>query len=145
MHDLQHYYLVNATAGSEGDVTLTADSAMPIPSAPPPQYGGPGDRWSPESLLVAAVADCFILTFRAVARGSKLTWGSLQCDVEGTLERIDGVTRFTAFKVDATLEIPEVADEAKALRLLEKAEANCLITNSLSGKAHLNAAVKVAQ
>jgi organic hydroperoxide reductase OsmC/OhrA len=55
-----------------------------------------GGQWSPETLLVAAAVDCFVLTFRAIAAASKLPWERLSCNGEGTLDRVDGVTRFTA-------------------------------------------------
>lgn len=110
-------------------------------SAAPVEFGGPGGRWSPESLLVAAVADCFILTFRAIARASKLSWNTLQCDVEGTLARSEGKTRFTEFTIRATLQAPSDVDEEKARRMLDKAEADCLITNSLSSTVHLHTVV----
>ena len=93
--------------------------------------------WSPETLLCAAVADCFILTFRAVARASKFEWTGLSCAVEGKLERADGPTRFTGFVTRATLHVPAGTDEAKAKLLLEKAEHSCLITNSLNGTREL--------
>jgi len=143
MHDLPHHYKVAATAGPEGDVNLASDELDPIPSAPPREFGGPGNRWSPETLLVAAVADCFILSFRAIARASKLSWVSLKCEVEGTLERSEGTTKFTAFVVNATLAVPKDTTEERANRILEKAEASCLITNSLSGATHLNTVVLV--
>ena len=143
MQDLPHHYRVAANAGPEGEVSLSSEKLETLPSAPPAEFGGPGDRWSPETLLVAAIADCFILSFRAIARASKLSWLSLSCDVEGTLERKDGKTRFTEFKVNATLNVPQDANEERAQQLLEKAEASCLITNSLSGTSHLNAVVVV--
>lgn len=141
MEKLPHHYTVSATGQPEGDVSITAADLATIPSAPPREFGGPGNRWSPESLLVAAVADCFILSFRAVASASKLSWASLECDVEGKLERIERTTQFTQFEVTAKLKIPQDTLEQKALRALEKAEAICLITNSLSGKTHLKAEV----
>jgi len=143
MQDLPHHYRVAANAGPEGDVNLASNDLDPIPSAPPAEFGGPGNRWSPETLLVAAVADCFILSFRAIARASKLSWVSLKCDVEGKLERMDGTTKFTVFTIDATLDVPNDTREERATRILEKAEASCLITNSMSGATHLNAVVVV--
>ncbi|MBZ2168265.1 OsmC family protein [Marinobacter sp. F4216] len=144
MQELPHHYRAAAVAQPEGDVNLSSDGVQDIPSAPPPEFGGPGDKWSPESLLVASVADCFILTFRAIARASKLDWTSLTCDVEGTLERVERVTRFTQFVVRASLTVPEGVDEAKARRMLEKAEHNCLITNSLSAEKRLEVSVAFA-
>ncbi|MBT7952648.1 MAG: OsmC family peroxiredoxin [Gammaproteobacteria bacterium] len=143
MQDLPHHYHVKADASSEGDVSLSADNLPTLLSAPPAEFGGPGDRWSPESLLVAAIADCFILTFRAIARGSKLSWLSLSCEVEGTLERVEKTTSFTEYKIKATLNVPADTDEQRAQRVLEKAEVGCLITNSLSGTTHLEAVVLV--
>ena len=144
MQDYPHYYKVAATAGPEGEVNLTGNKLQAIPSAPPAEFGGPGDKWSPETLLTAAVADCFILTFRAIARASKVTWTSLECQVEGTLERKDGVTRFTEFLVNATLTVPEDTREERAQRLLEKAEESCLVTNSLTSTRRLNAVLRRA-
>lgn len=141
MQDLPHHYRVAASARPEGDVNITSDKLAPIPSAAPAEFGGPGDRWSPETLLVAAVADCFILSFRAIARASKFSWVSLECWCEGTLERRDGTTKFTEFLVNATLEVPPDTNEERAQRLLEKAEATCLITRSLSGPTHLKTVV----
>lgn len=141
MADFPHRYRVRARGAGEGDVGLEAEKLPELRTAPPEEFGGPGDRWSPETLLVGAVADCFILTFRAVARASKLAWSDLDCDVEGTLDKAEGGVRFTAFRLRATLRIPEGTDEARARRLLDKAERNCLVTNSLVADSELEAEV----
>ncbi|MFT5561672.1 MAG: organic hydroperoxide reductase OsmC/OhrA [Candidatus Azotimanducaceae bacterium] len=143
MQDLPHHYTVVAQAGPEGEVDLVADKVEVLHSAPPPEFGGPGNRWSPESLLVAAVADCFVLSFKGIARASKLTWVALNCEVEGTLARVERTTKFTDFKVNAALTVAKDSDEKTAHRLLQKAEASCLITNSLSATTHLAASVLV--
>lgn len=142
MQDLPHRYSAAARAAAEGDVAVDSPGLPSLVSAPPAQYGGPGDRWAPETLLVAAVADCFILTFRAIARASKLPWISVECEVEGTLDRIERVTQFTEFRVRAALRVPPETDEARAQRLLARAEQGCLITNSLKAKSHLSATVE---
>lgn len=143
MQKLPHYYRVAATGGPEQDVSLVSDKLDTILSAPPEEYDGPGDRWSPETLLVAAVADCFILSFRGVARASGLSWLSLKCNVEGTLERVEGTTKFTEYNIKAALDVPQDTNQESAIRALEKAEATCLITNSLSGTTHLTTVVSV--
>lgn len=144
MQDLPHHYAVSADAKVVGNVVLSSNGVPDLKSAPPAEFGGPGDQWSPESLLVAAVADCFILSFRAIARASRLEWDSLTCEVEGILDRVDRVSQFVAFNVKATVDIPPDTDEGKALRLLEKAEHACLITNSLKADSHLEASVRVS-
>ena len=138
-----HRYEASAAAAPEGQVTLTSGSLVPLTTASPAEFGGPGDRWSPETLLVGAVADCFVLTFRAVARASNLSWTSLACEAEGTLDRIERATQFTNFTVRARLVVPEGTDTALAERLLHKAETACLITNSLKASSHLEASVEI--
>jgi peroxiredoxin-like protein len=144
MQEFPHHYKVAAAAKVEADVSVTADRLDAISCAAPAEFGGPGDKWSPETLLTGAVAGCFVLTFRAIARASKLDWISLKCEVEGTLERRDGKTRFTDFTVRAALSVPQDTNEERALRLLEKAETTCLVTNSLTGHTHLDASVSKA-
>lgn len=144
MQDFPHYYSVQAHASTEGSVRLQGQDLPPLDSAPPREFGGPGGQWSPEALLVGAVADCFILTFRAIASASRLDWEQLDCEASGTLDRVDRVTRFTAFTVTARLTVPAGTDPEKAKRALEKAEAGCLITNSLNADVHLDATVEVA-
>lgn len=132
MQSLPHQYRVEAAATFEGAVAVASKGLDTLMTAPPAEYGGPGDRWSPETLLIAAVADCFVLTFRAIARASSLTWVDLRCDAEGELDRVEHVTRFTGMTLRAFLTIPADGDADKATRLLEKAERTCLITNSLA-------------
>jgi len=139
-----HHYKVQAAAEAEGSVTITSDRLPSLSTAPPLQFGGPGDQWSPETLLVAAVADCLMLTFRAVARASKLSWLNLECSAEGVLDRVDGVSRFTEVRLHARLTLPQGGDIERGKRLLEKAEKTCLITNSLKAEPVLTADVTLA-
>jgi len=143
MPDLPHVYRVSAAAKPDGDVALAADRLPEIASAPPAEFGGPGDRWSPETLLVAAVADCFVLSFRALASASKLAWSALDVTASGTLDKVDRATRFTRVDVRATLRVPAGTDPARAQRLLERAEQICFISNSLVCPRHLEASVEV--
>jgi len=141
MQDLPHHYVVSAAAKEDANIQLSSPGLNPLQSAAPAEFGGPGDEWSPETLLVAAVADCFILTFRAIARASKFDWASIECTVNGTLERVDRVAQFTRFDVKAALTVPAGADVARAERLMEKAEKGCLVTNSMMAETHLEARV----
>ena len=131
MQDYPHHYVVSADAPAEGVISVRSKGLETLPSLAPAEFGGPGDLWSPETLMVAAVADCFILTFRAVARGSHFEWNSVRCEVDGILDRVDKVTRFTAFHVHVVLHVPAGTDVQKAERLIEKSDHVCLVTNSL--------------
>lgn len=143
MQDLPHNYAVAAYADAESLVTVSSKGLADLETAGPAEFGGPGDVWSPETLLVAAVANCFILTFRAIARASRFEWVELGCDVSGRLDKIDKVTQFTGFDISATLTVPDGSDQKKAHRLMEKAERHCLITNSLRADSELTATIRV--
>lgn len=138
MKPYPHHYTAAATARGPGSVMISAAALPPIETAPPPEFDGPAGIWSPETLLCATVADCFILTFRAVARAAHFDWIALDCRVEGVLERSGNTTQFTRFSTAARLSIPSGADEAKARHLLGRAEHSCLIANSLRGERTLS-------
>ena len=145
MQALPHRYRVKGTGRMAGDVELTAERLPMLRSAAPVEFDGPGDRWSPETFLVAAVADCFILTFRALATASRLSWISLDCDVTGTLDRVDRVTQFTHFDMTAHLVVPAGVDADQARHALERAERNCLISRSLKASVGLDTTVEVSE
>ena len=131
MKSFPHVYPVSARMAATSTALLQAEGLPDLPSAAPREFDAPGDQWSPESLLVAAVASCFLLTFKAVARASKLEWSQLECSVEGTLERVDGVTQFSRMHTRARLTVPGGNHDELCRRLLEKAEHGCLVANSL--------------
>ena len=143
MHPFPHHYLVNAAVRPDGDVPLSTEGVRVIESAPPREFGGPGNQWSPEGLLTASVADCFVLGFRAIAAASKYAWLSLEAQTRGTLDRVDGKMRFTCFETHAKLHVPPGADVEQAKRLLEKAEQTCLVANSLNSERHLTVEIVV--
>jgi len=143
VQDYPHHYVVAASSRPDSNVDVSSPGLETLESAGPAEFGGPGDKWSPEHLLVASVADCLILSFRAIARASKFDWTSLSCDAVGTLERVGKVPQFTEFLLKVTLEIPEGSKEDRALRLLDKAEHHCLITNSLKSSTRMEAEIRV--
>ena len=145
MHPFPHTYPVAASASHDSAVSLTSPGVEAIESMGPVEFGGPGDRWSPESLLVASVADCFVLSFRAISRAARLDWSNLECEVYGVLDKVDGVTRFIRFDVEARLEVPEGTSASKAEKLLHRAERSCLITNSLSGECTLKLSISIVE
>jgi len=81
MTDLPHKYKVKTSAQAEGDVMVEGEGLPSLAINSPAQFGGPGNRWSPEMLLVAAMANCIVLSFRAIARASKFNWTHLSCEL----------------------------------------------------------------
>lgn len=134
MQGFPHHYNVNAEGEAEGVVTVSSESLPNWATSAPPEFDGPGGYWSPETMLVGAVANCFILTWRAVAKASNLPFDDIQCNVVGVLDRVERVTKFTEMQLNVTLKLAAGVDAEKAQRLLEKSEHACLITNSLTAQ-----------
>ena len=143
MQAFPHHYIARASGSPQGAVAVSGRDTEVLSCAPPVEFGGPGDLWSPEELLLGAVANCFVLSFRAIARASKLEWLELECSAHGTLDRLERVTQFTELSVVAELKIADGALSEKAGKLLEEAEASCLITNSMKAQCRLDYRVLV--
>jgi organic hydroperoxide reductase OsmC/OhrA len=141
MHPLPHRYAVTAMANPASVVTLRSPDLEDIQSTAPPEFNGPPGNWSPETLFVAAVADCYILSFRAIASASKLEWSEIDCEAVGVLERTQEGLWFTAIELAVNLRIPAGGDAARAERMLEKAEQSCLVSKSLKSEMRLQATV----
>ena len=83
MKPLPHRYDVQLIGGPAGYAALSAPGLPDLKSAPPLDYDGPGDAWSPEHLLLAAVETCFLFTLRAVAKASKTEFAALELSSDG--------------------------------------------------------------
>ena len=143
--NLPHIYKVNANTERESYNKVNSENLPELKIAPPKKFGGPGNVWSPEDLFVATVANCFLMTFKAVSSLSKLEWISLECSAEGKLDRVDNQLQFTEIKLNAKLNLPADGNKERAIRLLHKAEQNCLVTNSIKTKVTLEAEANFAE
>jgi len=143
MKPLPHLYEVSLSGGPTGHATLLATGVPPLRSAPPKEFDGPGDAWSPEQFLLAAVGTCFMFTFRAVAQASKFDFSSLDLSGSGTVDREEGTTRFTEIVLRLRLTLANGADPERAQRMLEKGKNACLVTSSLSVPVRLESEIVV--
>ena len=137
MKPLPHQYDVHLSASRSGYAVVASANLPELRTAPPADYDGPGDAWSPEQLLLAAVETCFVFTMRAVARMQRIEVIGLELDSRGTVDRGDGITRFTEIVLRPTLTVAAGTDRERALKLLEQSERSCLVSSSLSTPIHL--------
>tara|TARA_B110000967_G_scaffold192418_1_gene219041 strand:- start:68 stop:535 length:468 start_codon:yes stop_codon:yes gene_type:complete len=143
MLSLPHHYSIKVNGNPTGDLIASADHLPTLEVSPPLEFGGPGDKWSPEDLLMAAVANCLVLSFRMISATSKLEWKSIECVSEGELNMVDGKMLFTKIISKVQLVILSGDGRAKAEKLLHKAEGACLISNSLSAELTLEAVIEI--
>jgi organic hydroperoxide reductase OsmC/OhrA len=154
--------------GARKGIVHNSSISPPVAFSAPPEFQGEAGIWTPEHLLVAAVASCFITTFRAIAETSKFDAPALEVTVEGFVEKselaylrlgeippltqgIDGVANkqsrgysFTRVFVRPRLTVAKAADRERGLRLLEKAERSCLVSRSLRSEIILEPEVVVS-
>lgn len=131
-----HFYNVdiNWKSGRTGEMT-SPELTTAVEVATPPQFpNGVEGIWSPEHLFTAAVASCLMTTFLAIAENSKLQFKEFACKSGGKLDRVEGKFLMTEVMLEPTVVILNEEDREKAERVLQKAEANCLISNSVNSK-----------
>ncbi len=122
----------------------TANSSGCIEVATPPEFpkGIPG-IWSPEHLFTASVSSCLMTTFLAVAENSKLDFVSFKCSSKGKLEQVEGKFRMTEVLLEPVVVVRDEKDIERAMKVLQKSEANCLISNSITAKIVMKPLVEV--
>ena len=131
--DTVHHYEVKLNWESERKGLISSPALRSnIEIATPPEFpkGIPG-IWSPEHLLVAAVNSCLMTTFLSIAENSKFDFLNFESKADGKLEKVDGKLMISEIVLAPVVTISKDADKEKALRILQKSEAACLISNSI--------------
>lgn len=131
---MENHYLykteVEWTGERHGELRAPALPNLQVDA--PPEFKGHEGVWTPEHLFVASVNSCFMTTFLAIAENSKLEFVKFQADAEGKLEKVEGQgLMITHITLRPQLVVKHSRDTERALRIFEKAEKHCLISNSI--------------
>lgn len=142
-----HYYDVSVEWAQGRKGTMTSEVLeTAIEVATPPQFAkGIEGIWSPEHLFVAAVNSCLMTTFLAIAENSKLNYSGFTSKAVGKLEIVDGKYIISEVRLMPTVEVANEEHREKAIRILHKSEAACLISNSINSKIILEPTVTLAE
>ncbi|HTW31021.1 MAG TPA: OsmC family protein [Candidatus Sulfotelmatobacter sp.] len=127
----EHAYRVAAwwTSGKTG--LAKSDSAPnAIHFTAPAEFGGMEGRWTPEELLLAAIAGCYTTTLRAIA-GSGVDFTDLHVEASGTVRKAESGYSFTQIVVRPSLKIESGEQRDRALELLKRAEKLCLVSRAM--------------
>src|SRR5260370_19960048 len=128
----EHTYRVVAWWSSGKAGLVKSDSAPnAIHFTAPPQFGGLEGRWTPEDLLLAAVAGCYTTTLRAIAGSAQFDFTDLQVEASGTVRKVDSGYSFAQIVVRPNLKIASAEQRDRALDLLKRAEKLCLVSRAL--------------
>ncbi|HEY8660670.1 MAG TPA: OsmC family protein [Hanamia sp.] len=143
--DTAHHYKVNVNWKNDRMGLMSSPVLQStIEVATPPEFPkGMAGIWTPEHLLVAAVNSCLMTTFLAIAENSKFSFVNFESNADGKLEKVDDKYMISEILLTPVLIIHDEADREKALRVLDKSEAACLISNSVKSKIIFQPQIKV--
>ena len=142
----EHSYRVAAwwTSGRTG--LAKSDSAPnAIHFTAPKEFGGLEGRWTPEELLLAAVAGCFTTTLRAVAGSGQFDFTDLQVEASGKIRKSQFGYVFSEIVIQPTLNIACSEERERALDLLRKAEKLCLVSRAIDVPLRFEPKVEITQ
>jgi organic hydroperoxide reductase OsmC/OhrA len=124
-------------------VTARAAHQRPLEITTPPAFhGGVEGFWSPEDLLVAAVASCYELTLRAIAERRDLHFRDVDVTATGHVTKLaDGRLGFLAIELDVRLEV-EAGDEGTAEAAARRAHEYCIVGHALAVPVELRLALR---
>lgn len=112
---------------------LTNKECKPINMAIPPEFEGPGGTYSPEDLYVLSLMNCYLATFKYIAEKSKLTYQEILGSAELFVDKGEEKSPWMEH-VNIKIELNGCENKERALSLLEKTKAHCMIINSVKTK-----------
>jgi organic hydroperoxide reductase OsmC/OhrA len=119
-------------AARQGVLSATGKPNIVVGS--PPEFKGEPDNWAPEELLVGSVNTCILLTFLTLAQARGLIPARYESEAEGLLENVEGKYRITEVTVRPRITVKSEADIELTREIIEGAEAQCFMSNSVKAK-----------
>jgi organic hydroperoxide reductase OsmC/OhrA len=139
-----HYALTTTWTGNTGEGTstyrgyrrthvVTADGPPELLGSADPTFHGDRERWNPEQLLLAALAQCHMLSYLHVCVGAGVVvtayvdraTGSMRSEPDGSGRFVEAVLHPTVTVADHTMVGPATRAHHRANRL-------CFIANSVT-------------
>jgi peroxiredoxin-like protein len=145
MEAAQKYHVVAWWNVGRTGLTVSSSAPNAIHFTAPPEFGGLEGRWTPEDLLLSAVASCYTTTFHALAEHSKLEYADLEVEVKGSVRKTDSGYSFDEIAIRPNLTIFSEEEHARALHLLQKAKTVCLVARALAIEQKFEPRVQVGE
>lgn len=97
-----------------------------------PAFRGTTDRWNPEELLVAALAECHMLSYLALCARDGVVVEAYEDRATGWMREEGGGGRFTEVVLHPVVTVADAAMVAKATALHHGAHEICFVANSVN-------------
>ena len=137
----QKTYEFTTTLRATGSDAIVSEPPLPALSVDAPkEFGGEGNHWTPEHLLLASVSSCFFTTYRALAHRQGLAVEEIVCRGHATVAKGRTGLELTGVRLAVDIEV-SAADLEKAHALVQEAERRCIVSRGLSIPVKVNAVV----
>ena len=132
MHQAHSFRVVAWWSSGRTGIAKADSAPNAIHFTAPGSFGGIDGRWTPEDLLLGAIASCFTTTFRDVAERAKFEYVDLQIEVTGTVVGNDKGHGFAGVLIRANLTVASPENQQQAVELLEIANTRCVVGRALA-------------
>jgi organic hydroperoxide reductase OsmC/OhrA len=134
---------------SSGQTGLAKSNSAPnaIHFTAPAAFGGMEGRWTPEDLLLCALASCFTTTFQTLAEHSNFEYTDLEVVADAIVNKARKGYSFDEVVIRPHLRVVLEQSRRLGLQLLEKTNELCMISRALAitPKIEFNVEVRVAE
>ena len=131
-----HFHLEAKWPGGRNDTGTIQTGNLQTVVSIPPEMAGPGIGTNPDEMLLGAAATCYIITLAAMLERSHIEKEELHMHSEAIVNVTNGVFTYQKIIHQPHLVLPSTTpdrDYNKAIQLVEKAEASCMISRALKG------------
>jgi len=126
------YHVVAWWASGQTGLTKCDSAPNALHFTAPTEFGGMEGRWTPEDLLLGAIAGCYTTTFQAVAGYSKFEYTDLEVETEATSSKAATGYSFTEILIRPKLTVCNEDARSRGIDLLKKAKTLCLVSRALA-------------
>jgi len=106
----------------------------------PQEMEGPGIGTNPDEMLLGAAATCYVITLAAMIERTRLPLKAMSLESVGVVELEQGIITYKKIIHKPFVELAaEATDKERSMlqRLVEKAEASCMISRALKGNVEI--------
>ena len=121
--------------GTLSEVQPTDGPALTVSS--PAAFGGEGNHWTPEDLLLGAAESCLLQTFLFFVRRQKLELLGWQSRAEAKMEKTPNGLRVAAIMLRVQLQASSAEEAGRLRTTVQQAERYCPVSNALQVPVHL--------
>lgn len=141
-----HFHLKATWPGGRNSEGMIEAKNLKTKVSIPKEMDGPEIGTNPDEMLLGAAATCYIITLAAMIERAKLPLKEMSLESIGIVDVTEGIFTYKKIVHQPTVALKEEAND-KEYKLLEKliqrAEASCMISRALKGNVEIELEEKI--